>query len=289
MKFAVFTVMLPDLTPEEAATELKAAGYDGVEWRFTVVPEDKRSEAPSFWGNNLCTFAPTPEEAERARKIADGAGLAIPGLGTYLKMGDINGVEEVMQLAQICGAPCIRVATGWLGAGMRYTELFDENRAYLREVEAVSKDTGVKGLVEIHHNSIASSASLAARLVDGFDPGNIGVIHDAGNMAYEGYEAYRIGLELLGPYLAHVHLKNATFHVPASANGTASAIGKVWRPTWAPMDDGVVDFEALFTALIEAGYNGWMSFEDFSNARPVRQALRHNLSFIKGLLAQVQA
>lgn len=287
MKFAVFTVMLPDLTPEEAATELKAAGYDGVEWRFTVVPDDRRGESPSFWGNNLCTFAPTPDEAERARRIADSAGLAIPSLGTYLTMGDIAAVEETMQLAQICGAPCIRVATSWLGADQRYTEVCDENRAYLREVEALSKDTGVKGLVEIHHNSIASSASLAARLVDGFDPGCIGVIHDAGNMVYEGYEAYRIGLELLGPYLAHVHLKNATFRAPTD-NGTTHG-AQVWRPTSAPMDDGVVDFEALFTALVEAGYNGWMSFEDFSVSRPARQALRHNLSFIKGLLAQVHA
>jgi sugar phosphate isomerase/epimerase len=36
MKLGVFTVGLPDLTPEEAVRELKDAGYDGVEWR--VIP-----------------------------------------------------------------------------------------------------------------------------------------------------------------------------------------------------------------------------------------------------------
>ena len=30
MKLAVFTVMLPDLSPEEAVSELKASGYDGI-------------------------------------------------------------------------------------------------------------------------------------------------------------------------------------------------------------------------------------------------------------------
>jgi sugar phosphate isomerase/epimerase len=34
MKFAVFTVMLPDLSPEEAVKALARAGYDGVEWRY---------------------------------------------------------------------------------------------------------------------------------------------------------------------------------------------------------------------------------------------------------------
>jgi sugar phosphate isomerase/epimerase len=66
MKVGVFTVGLPDLTPEEAVRELKEAGYDGVEWRVTRVPEKARSEEPSFWGNNLCTLAPTEEEARRA-------------------------------------------------------------------------------------------------------------------------------------------------------------------------------------------------------------------------------
>ena len=79
MKVGVFTVGLPDLTPEEAVREIKDAGYDGVEWRVTRVPEEARSEEPSFWGNNLCTLAPTEEEARRARRISEEAGLEVPG------------------------------------------------------------------------------------------------------------------------------------------------------------------------------------------------------------------
>jgi sugar phosphate isomerase/epimerase len=67
MKVGVFTVGLPDLTPEEAVREIKDAGYDGVEWRVTRVPEELRGEEPSFWGNNLCTLAP------RKRRPAGGA------------------------------------------------------------------------------------------------------------------------------------------------------------------------------------------------------------------------
>ena len=57
MKVGAFTVGLPDLTPEEAVWELKDAGYDGVEWRVTRVPEEARGEEFTFWGNNLCPSA----------------------------------------------------------------------------------------------------------------------------------------------------------------------------------------------------------------------------------------
>src|SRR5215210_3192527 len=78
MKVGVFTVSLPDLTPEEDVREIKDAGYDGVEWRVARVPEDVRDEEPSFWGNNLCTLAPTEADACRARRLSEEAGLGCP-------------------------------------------------------------------------------------------------------------------------------------------------------------------------------------------------------------------
>ncbi|MEZ4633203.1 MAG: hypothetical protein R2880_21235 [Deinococcales bacterium] len=62
-------------------------------------------------------------------------------------------------------------------------------------------------MIEIHHRTIVPSASAVYRLVSHFDPQHIAVIYDPGNMAYEGFEDYRMGLELWEPYLAHVHLK----------------------------------------------------------------------------------
>ena len=84
MKVGVFTVGLPDLTPEEATREIQAAGYDGVEWRVARIPEEFRREKPSFWRNNLCTLEPTEEEARRARSLCEGMGLEVAGLGTYI-------------------------------------------------------------------------------------------------------------------------------------------------------------------------------------------------------------
>jgi sugar phosphate isomerase/epimerase len=275
MKLGVFTVGLPDLTPEEAVREIKDAGYDGVEWRVARVSEEVRGEEPSFWGNNLCTLAPTEEEARRARRLSEEAGLEVPGLGTYVAVGDVEAADEAMAFALTAGASQVRVGAG-APDGRPYEVLFTEAREFLQAVEDLARSHGVKALVEIHHRTICPSASLAHRLVSAFDPEFVGVIFDPGNMAQEGFEDYRIGVELLGPYLAHVHVKNAAFERPAG--------GGVWEPRWAPLEDGVVDFRLVFEALELVGYEGWLVMEDFSGARPSREALKYNLEFVRSFV-----
>jgi sugar phosphate isomerase/epimerase len=275
MNVGVFTVGLPDLTPEEAAREIKDAGYDGVEWRVARVPDEVKGEEPTVCGNNLCTLEPTEEEARRARRISEEAGLEIPGLGTYVAVGDLEAAEEAMRFAVTAGAPQVRVGAG-APDGRPYEELFAAAREFLVGVEDLARSHGVKALVEIHHRTICPSASLAHRLVSAFDPDMVGVILDPGNMAQEGFEDYRIGAELLGPYLAHVHIKNSAFERPAG--------GGVWEARWAPLEDGVVDFGLVFEALELVGYDGWLVMEDFSGVRPSREALRHNLEFVRSSL-----
>jgi sugar phosphate isomerase/epimerase len=276
MKFGVFTVGLPDMTPEEAVRELKDAGYDGVEWRVASVPEEVKREEPSFWGNNLCTLAPTQEDARRARRLAEEAGLEVPGLGTYVGVGDLAAADEAMRFAVTAGAPQVRVGAG-APDGRPYEELFGAAREFMAGVEDLARTHGIKALVEIHHRTICPSASLAHRLVSAFDPDFVGVILDPGNMAQEGFEDYRIGAELLGPYLAHVHIKNSAFERPAG--------GGVWEPRWAPLEDGVVDFGLVFEALDHVGYSDWLVMEDFSGVRPSREALGHNLEFVRSYVS----
>lgn len=280
MKISLFTVMLPDLTPEEAVPLIAAAGYDGIEWRVTTVPPERQHEEPSFWGNNVCTLAPTEADAQRGGELARAHGLDLPTLGTYINLWDLDGVEAAMQFARRAGASCIRVGVGRTGTAA-FADLFRQTRAFLTEVEQLAQNYNVKALVETHHETIAASASATFRLLEGRDPRWMGVIYDPGNMVKEGYEDYRNGVELLGDYLAHVHVKNAAYHRP-NADG-------VWQSHWSPMEDGVVDFGQLFAVLVAAGYDGWIGIEDFSAARPSREAIPYNIQFIREQIAQASA
>jgi len=87
---SVFTVMLPELTPGDAAAALQRHGYAGVEWR--VVDEVRPSGSAgrlAYWGANRCTLPVNEESAIQARDLAAAHGLTIPGLGTYIDVGDL--------------------------------------------------------------------------------------------------------------------------------------------------------------------------------------------------------
>jgi sugar phosphate isomerase/epimerase len=183
------------------------------------------------------------------------------------------------------GAPSLRVTMPEYDGTQPYLETRDRARQQFAEVAALARDHGLRALVELHMGTIVPSASAAVAFLGGFDPQHVGVIHDAGNMVFEGHEHYRMGLELLGPLLAHVHLKSASWSpVRTRRDGSTE-----WRPSFAPLRTGAVDVRALFIALRTVGYDGWVSFEDFSTDVPVAERTRDNLAYAREVLGRVDA
>ncbi|MDF2657930.1 MAG: xylose isomerase [Paenibacillus sp.] len=283
LKFAVFTVMMPEYTVENTVSALSRHGYDGVEWRVAPIDPGKLQEKPSFWGNNHSTIHVDSSEQEllAVKRLMDDAGLACVNLGCYLKVGDLAAVERDMRTAKLLGAPSIRVAVPGYNRTRAYDDLFKEGRAYLEGVQELAGQYGVQGLIEMHMNFIAPSAGLARRLVEGLDPARIGVIYDPGNMVYEGYEQYRMGLELLDEYLAHVHIKNAW---PERNPDRKTENDPLWRTVSAPIHEGCANWRQVIGDLKSVGYDGWVSFEDFSQSAPTEQLLADNIAYIKSLL-----
>jgi sugar phosphate isomerase/epimerase len=273
MKFAVFTVSLPEWTPEQAVAELTAAGYDGVEWRVT----DQRPAAePGFWVGNRCTwsFDTILDDVERIKSTADG--LEMPSLGTYVSCTAPDEVDKAMRAAAAIGVGQLRVTLPMYDPADSYTSIWQQRRSEYRVVAEIAAQHGIKALVEIHHRTPVPSPHAAASFVDGLDPAHVGVIHDSGNMVFEGWSDYRMGLEVLGDHLAHVHLKNAAWKY----DGTS------WNARWAPLRTGVVDVPALFRALAQVGYDRWITFEDFSTEMPLAQRIRDNLAYAKQCLGE---
>jgi sugar phosphate isomerase/epimerase len=209
------------------------------------------------------------------------AGLAMPNIGTYVSCEEPALVEQAMLGVKALGAPALRVRVPNYDGKQPYLKLRADALAQYRDVEAMAKRHGVKAMIEIHMNNIVPSASAAAQFASHFDPNYVGVIHDAGNNVYEGYEQYRMGFEVLGPYLAHVHLKNAQWVVKGKRDDGSTE----WQATWAPIQKGCVDFRRLLDALHAVGYDGWLAFEDFSTEQPLDVRTRENLAYIKKLLS----
>lgn len=285
MRYAVFSVSLPEYTPAEAVETLREFGYDGIEWR--VIDQQPAKGAPEFWAGNRCTWplASFVADAPQIRALTEAAGLAMPSLGTYVTCADPAAVERAMQGAANLGVPQLRVNVPLYDGSVSYLKLRDASRAQYRDVAALAQRYNVRALIEMHHGSLTPSASAAAAFLAGFDPRYVGTIYDAGNMVHEGYEQYRMGLELLGPYLAHVHIKNTRWEVVGVRPDGSTA----WRSDWAPILQGVVDMTAQFRALRSVGYDGWVSVEDFSTAQPLNERLRINLAYIRQVVERVAA
>jgi sugar phosphate isomerase/epimerase len=276
--YAGFTVMMPEFHPEEAAPLLKKLGYDGVEWRV-------HSVAASFGENVDCGRAnratinieSVVKNAESIRRLSEDNGLEIVGLGTYLSYKFPDEVKRCMEAARIMNCSSIRVSTPKYTGSTNYHDLFEESVEGYGMVEELAKQYGVRATIELHPGNICSSASLAYRFVSNFDPDCVGVVYDPGNMICEGYESWQLGLELLGPYLSHVHVKNTAW-----VGDDNSAAENRWKNVSADMKQGFVPWRLVMSVLDKLGYKGWMSLEDFSSG-DTKTKLAEDISYLKSI------
>ena len=277
MKHAIFTVSMPGSTPREAVERIRAYGGHGVEWRITKDTGDTAN--PGFWSGNRCTLQADWPDArfKEVAALTREAGLEVPNLGTYLSAEDLAGVERLMEVARLFGAPSLRVGLPGYNGSVPYPVLLEKSLALLAPVVDLARQSGVKAILETHHGTILPSASAAWRLVSPFPPEHLGVLYDPGNMVHEGYETYAMGLELLGRHLAHVHVKNARVATKPLA-GPQRAGAEV---VWSPLRCGSVDFARFLNALRSVGYDRWLSVENFSQDMPEDERLRDDLAFLR--------
>ncbi|WP_028049898.1 sugar phosphate isomerase/epimerase [Cellulomonas sp. URHD0024] len=282
MRYSVFTASTPQWEPAEAARILAAQGWDGVEWRIT---DQAPADPPGFWAGNRATWPLTGLEGllPEIARVTREAGLELSGLGGYARCDDHANVERMLSATAVLRAGQVRVTMPALGTG-DYRDLFAGARKDLEWVAERADAYGVKALVELHHRTITASASAAIRLVDGLDPEHVGVIHDLGNLVIEGQEDALAAFQMLGPYLAHVHVKNVAWAV----TGTEGFDGATtWAEHWAPLRSGQADVEAYLEALAEHGYDGWITLEDFSTELPLEERTRDNLAYLRAVHARV--
>jgi len=274
MRFAVFTDSTPDWTPGEAVKILAEQGWDGIEWRIVDPVE---SAAPGFWAGNRATWPLTglEDHLDAIHAVTVDAGLELSALGGYVTPAQRADVDRMLSATAVLGADQVRLLGMDTEPGQSYREAFAAYREHWEWVADRARHYGVRALLELHHGSLTPSASSARRLLDGLDPAHVGVIHDIGNLVIEGWEAH--GLDLLGEYLAHVHVKNCAFHLAGvESDGTLR-----WEPQWVPLREGRANLAELFADLFRAGYDGWVTVEDFSTVPALPERTSANLEYVR--------
>ena len=143
MNIAIFSVSLPEWTPEEAVRNLAELGYDGVEWR---IADDPPQPTPGFWQGNRCTFplSTFEEDAPRIRALTEAAGLAIPAVASYVQAADLENAERVFRGAAVLAAMA-RIQVPKYDGQTGYVELWEGARRDYQEVARLARDTWGEG------------------------------------------------------------------------------------------------------------------------------------------------
>ncbi|NPV08318.1 MAG: sugar phosphate isomerase/epimerase [Anaerolineae bacterium] len=281
MRISVFTVVMGEYSPEGVAEELSTLGYDAVEWRvhpdFHVHP-DAISAKSSY-----------------LRSLTQQAGLEVSCLGTYVRASQAEQLDRCCRAAAEMDCPRIRIALDEDYDGRAgFERALAEAKEGLRRAEATLRHYQVRGLLETHHGSVAESASGARRLLSGFSPETYGVIFDPANMILAGRESWWMAVDILGEYLAHVHVKNISWLRDGDGR---------WQWHYDTLERGMVDWPEVIRALLATGYDGYLSVEDLCGTSlstsglageaigggppgvSTREKLQHDLTFIRGCLA----
>lgn len=278
LKHSVFTVMTPEYDLKQTVELLASLGYEGVEWRVHHVAPKSSGQA-NYWQSNKATvdIETIVERAKDIRKMTEDCGLETVALGTYLNYNMLDQVKRCMEAARIMGAGSVRVGAPKYDGSENYNDLLDDATEGYVKIEELARDFQIRANVEIHPGGICSCSSLAYLLLSNFDPDYVGVISDPGNMVTEGYENWQLGLELLGPYLSHVHVKNAAWTCGAKEG---------WAVSKVPLREGCVSWKSVIGALNRVGYGGWLSLEDFAPGE-TKAKLADDLAYLKEIEAEL--
>lgn len=261
MRYSITSVALPHLSLEETFDFVGRLGYDGVELRVRRIPPAAVGQQYSFWGNHKNDLSPDNfvALAPRIRALAAERGLAIPALASNATAAELDDVRRLAEGAALVGCPLVRVgAPRRYDGSVPYREVFAEAvDAFAKAVDVVTS-FGVRALLEIHGGTITLSAGLALRLVERFPAESIGVVYDVQNMVREGFEGARLGLDVLGPYVAHVHVGG---HAPVvGERAPDGTLQWTWRAT--ELSDGLLSTPQLLAELRRVGYGGFVTVED---------------------------
>ena len=282
MKLGVFSVIAPELEPEAFVRICREAGILGIDWRYKDVPPEMANEEASYWRNNHCYIPQHKDEScwDYFKNLVEKNGMVSTGVMNYAKAPDIKNTEEAMAAARYLGAKMVRLSQPAYDSSMSFNELYELFFNYLEACEPLCRKYGVKGVIETHHGGIPASVSCTMQFVRPFDPDYIGILFDPGNMVREGFEDYKLCAEMMGPYLAHVHVKNAAWQ----KTGVRDDGTFIWESDWVMLEQGMADWKQIIAALKSVSYEGYLVLEDFSTGRSFEEKVKFFVKYIGSML-----
>lgn len=280
MKFAAFSGVFIEHSIQEALRLTRELGMDGME-----IAAREPHLSPTTSSHRI----------KEVRKVADDLGLELPALAGY--MGGFSTASDkdseqafadfqrMLEAAGVLGSSMIRVAPGGPNAFLAKDYHYAKAAYWIDRCAAEAKKQGVKIVLEIHNVSIAETVESSHRLLNMIEHDNVGMIHDAGNMYITDTDYGRDSVIQLGNRMFHVHIKDELRVDAVGAPGTFTNLTKHGEEKFiqSRLGEGAADHQPLINALVETGYEGWLTLECHAPF-PAFERLQHDFNFVKSML-----
>jgi sugar phosphate isomerase/epimerase len=244
--------------PDDFCALVKSAGIQAVE-----VCTGKRGASDA---ESLDAFMASWDDATAAH------GLKICALNCSLQPDLRDDIRAIFRAAADRGIERVKVDVSPSNSREPYERLLSVARENWGALAPIAREYGVKALAEVHPKIVCHSPSAMRRMLDGIPPDSVGAILDPGNMTYEGWEDMHESVDILGPYLAHLHVKNGAWERSPGATPP-------WRPIATALDDGIVDWFETCRELHRAGFVGYGVLEflrdEMNNREWIAKDVRH--------------
>jgi len=151
----------------------------------------------------------------------------------------------------------------------------------LREAGRMAADLGVTISIEVHQGSIADNSTATLHLLDLVGLSSVGANPDLGNIYWqyeEPEETSEQAILALSPRAVYWHCKNLSrVHIPDLHRSFFHRV---------PLPDGEIDYRFAISAMLEAGYDGFLAVEGAQKGDQLTQD-RKSLEYVQGLLAEL--
>jgi protein FrlC len=265
--YSSFFVWVPAYTLEETINRLARIGYDGIEIG---------AGAPHAYPKYL-----TRERRREVKRLLDEHGIALSSMLPAPSGGPGNNpaspcseerrhtIGHYKELAELCaewGGKTLIYLPGWRIFGTTRRQAWAWSREALTEIADHAGEHGVTMVIEptSHDTNMCESSYDAIELMEDVGSPNVKLMFDSFHVLYR-REIISDYVYEMGENLAHIHISDNDRLPPGAGYG---------------------DFEGMMDALLEIGYDGWLTMETGFHQRGIEvdKDARVSLEYLRNLL-----
>jgi sugar phosphate isomerase/epimerase len=264
MKYYVFAKFFQHLSADELMAHCAEAKVDGptavIREGYWLEPESYAKALPGFMS------------------AAKKAGLEVRFADTSFLMDDLAKDHAPLKVLADNGITDVRLGYVKKGDAGHVRNLCEHSRRLAEGVAVAAEKANVKAVIQLHGGMYPHNASTAWPLVEGLNPKFIGIMIDPGNnFMQEGYEQFDYQIQLLGECIAAVGAKDSLVERTST---------KGWERKWAPVYEGLANWEQIYAELNKIGFSGSMITMPFYHTDDfplMFDKFKREVEYLKGL------